>query len=152
MTISIDALLQANASTVTCVHVQDIDGLLSHLKERICDVFLADADQGDSKKTFFSIASALPTSPPYEELHRSINMGAFADSLWGGVGAIENDVVLLVNNAEILVQDDVNMLLTLCGIFISLDSLKRKYNVSGKIVVLLLGAGRNFIDASYGVR
>ncbi len=92
---------------------------------------------------FFYIMAHLPCDPDYNALHKSIVMGAVEDSLWGGF-LCDDDFAVVLHNAEILVQEHINLLLMLHEVINSIVTSKKLKGQKGKVKIFVFGEGSNF--------
>lgn len=96
------------------------------------------------EELFFLIIDVIPFGSAYRGLHNSINMTALWDVLWSGLYNA-GDFCLIVDNAEILVAEQLNLILGLHAVFCSIDNLRKSKGYDGKIKTLLLGKGAAFV-------
>ncbi len=136
----------ANLKVVSCIHGSSRIPLQDALKSEGYHVFEIAGQATNIASVFQQMRIILPLDPP---ISGAVNLDALADSLWEGLDQLAAEkVAILLHNAEVLANNDLENLLLLVGTLQSVATMCNDRSTGIKkmvtLIVVLLGDGPSF--------
>jgi hypothetical protein len=142
----LDYVMQTSKATMLCAHSGNMVAIKDLFLRNGYEVHEVDVGGvSDEVELCVQIAAASPGGATYQRLHQDINFMALSDTL---VDGLKDGVkyVLLVRNADSLVERHLNLVLSLYSIFVLESRRARDQGFRVSFETILFGTGPNFVD------